>query len=153
MSGGEKARLALAMIALTEPAMLVLDEPTNHLDLDMREALSLALQDYTGALLLVSHDRSLLKRSVDEFWLVEDGRVTSSPATWMPTPPVQAGAPARGAEAAQGTGPEQHDRREERRAAAEPTSAAGGKAPAAEAIKGRIRWHEQDGIHSGSPAP
>jgi len=74
-SGGEKARLALAMIALTEPALLVLDEPTNHLDLDMREALSLALQDYTGALLLVSHDRSLLKRSVDEFWLVEGGGV------------------------------------------------------------------------------
>ncbi len=75
-SGGEKARLALAMIALQQPALLVLDEPTNHLDLDMREALCLALQDYEGALLLVSHDRSLLKRTVDEFWIVDGGRVT-----------------------------------------------------------------------------
>jgi ATP-binding cassette subfamily F protein 3 len=77
LSGGEKARLALALIALDEPALLVLDEPTNHLDLDMREALSLALQDFGGALVLVSHDRSLLKRVVDELWLVEDGKVTT----------------------------------------------------------------------------
>jgi ATP-binding cassette, subfamily F, member 3 len=75
LSGGEKARLALALIALDEPALLVLDEPTNHLDLDMREALSLALQDFGGALVLVSHDRSLLKRVVDELWLVDDGKV------------------------------------------------------------------------------
>jgi len=75
LSGGEKARLVLALIALESPAILVLDEPTNHLDLDMREALAMALQDYTGALLLVSHDRSLLSRTVDEFWLVEDGQV------------------------------------------------------------------------------
>ncbi len=75
LSGGEKARLVLALIALQNPAILVLDEPTNHLDLEMREALAIALQDYTGALLLVSHDRSLLGRSVDEFWLVEGGTV------------------------------------------------------------------------------
>jgi ATP-binding cassette subfamily F protein 3 len=75
LSGGEKARLVLALIALEQPALLVLDEPTNHLDLDMREALALALQDYAGALLLVSHDRSLLERAVDEFWLVADGKV------------------------------------------------------------------------------
>jgi ATP-binding cassette subfamily F protein 3 len=75
LSGGEKARLVLALIALESPAILVLDEPTNHLDLEMREALSLALQDFSGALLLVSHDRSLLGRTVDEFWLVEGGRV------------------------------------------------------------------------------
>ncbi|MCZ6711264.1 MAG: ATP-binding cassette domain-containing protein [Gammaproteobacteria bacterium] len=75
LSGGEKARLVLALIALEKPAILVLDEPTNHLDLEMREALAIALQDYTGALLLVSHDRSLLGRSVDEFWLVEAGKV------------------------------------------------------------------------------
>jgi ATP-binding cassette subfamily F protein 3 len=75
LSGGEKARLVLAMIALQNPAILVLDEPTNHLDLEMREALAIALQDYTGALLLVSHDRSLLHRTADEFWLVENGAV------------------------------------------------------------------------------
>jgi ATP-binding cassette subfamily F protein 3 len=76
LSGGEKARLALALLALTEPAALVLDEPTNHLDLDMREALALALQDFGGALVVVSHDRSLLKRVVDELWLVEGGTIT-----------------------------------------------------------------------------
>jgi ATP-binding cassette, subfamily F, member 3 len=77
LSGGEKARLVLALIALGEPALLVLDEPTNHLDLDMREALSLALQDFGGALVLVSHDRSLLTRTVDELWYVHDGTVST----------------------------------------------------------------------------
>lgn len=75
-SGGEKARLVLALIARTEPAVLVLDEPTNHLDLDMRQALAVALQEYAGALLLVSHDRHMLRQCVDQFWLVRDGRVT-----------------------------------------------------------------------------
>ncbi len=75
LSGGERARLVLALIAATQPAILVLDEPTNHLDLDMRDALAVALQSYTGALIVVAHDRSLLSRTVDEFWLVEAGRV------------------------------------------------------------------------------
>ncbi|MEM1229593.1 MAG: ATP-binding cassette domain-containing protein [Pseudomonadota bacterium] len=75
LSGGEKARLVLAIIAREEPAILVLDEPTNHLDLDMREALAVALQAFDGALLLVSHDRSLLERCVDEYWIVRSGRV------------------------------------------------------------------------------
>ena len=75
-SGGEKARLVLAMIACQEPAVLVLDEPTNHLDLEMREALALALQQYQGALLLVSHDRHLLRQCVDDFWLVAGGGVS-----------------------------------------------------------------------------
>jgi ATP-binding cassette subfamily F protein 3 len=75
LSGGERARLVLARIAATQPAILVLDEPTNHLDLEMREALALALQDFSGALVIVAHDRSLLARTVDEFWLVEDGSV------------------------------------------------------------------------------
>ena len=74
-SGGEKARLVLALIACGAPAVLVLDEPTNHLDLDMREALALALQHYQGAMLLVSHDRHLLRRCVDSLWLVADGQV------------------------------------------------------------------------------
>lgn len=75
LSGGEKARLVLALLACAEPAVLVLDEPTNHLDLEMREALALALQQYRGALLLVSHDRHLLRRCVDSFWLLAEGRV------------------------------------------------------------------------------
>ncbi|GGY06729.1 ATP-binding cassette domain-containing protein [Paludibacterium paludis] len=73
MSGGEKARLALALIVWTRPNLLLLDEPTNHLDLEMRHALTLALQDFAGALLVVSHDRSLLEATTDTFWLVGDG--------------------------------------------------------------------------------
>jgi ATP-binding cassette subfamily F protein 3 len=75
LSGGEKARLVLALIAWQQPALLLLDEPTNHLDIEMRHALTVALQDYEGALVIVSHDRDLLSRCVDEFWLVRQGRV------------------------------------------------------------------------------
>ena len=74
-SGGEKARLVLLLIACRQPAVLVLDEPTNHLDLDMRQALAFALQEYRGAVLLVSHDRHLLRQCADRFWLVADGCV------------------------------------------------------------------------------
>ncbi|CDZ95527.1 ATP-binding cassette domain-containing protein [Pseudomonas saudiphocaensis] len=74
-SGGEKARLALALIAWGKPNLLLLDEPTNHLDLEMRLALTLALQDFEGAVLVVSHDRHLLKSTTDEFLLVAEGRV------------------------------------------------------------------------------
>jgi ATP-binding cassette subfamily F protein 3 len=74
-SGGERARLALALIAYTRPNLLLLDEPTNHLDLEMREALAEALNDYAGAIVLVSHDRSLLGLVCDSFWRVADGRV------------------------------------------------------------------------------
>ena len=76
-SGGERARLLLAMIATQEPAILLLDEPTNHLDIDMRQALTIALQEYEGALLVVSHDRHLLRHTVDSFWLVAEGTVAS----------------------------------------------------------------------------
>jgi len=75
LSGGERARLVLALIAWQRPALLILDEPTNHLDLEMRHALSIALQDYTGAMILVSHDRELLARTVDDYWLVAQGGV------------------------------------------------------------------------------
>lgn len=75
MSGGEKARLALAMIVWQKPNLLLLDEPTNHLDLEMRDALTLALQSFSGALLVVSHDRSLLETTTDEFWLVHKAGV------------------------------------------------------------------------------
>ncbi len=73
-SGGEKARLVLALIAYRRPHLLLLDEPTNHLDLEMRHALALALQAYEGAMVVVSHDRALLESVTDRFLLVADGR-------------------------------------------------------------------------------
>ena len=72
-SGGEKARLALAMLVWQKPNLLLLDEPTNHLDLDMRHALTLALQSFEGALILVSHDRSLIEATTDQFLLIDKG--------------------------------------------------------------------------------
>lgn len=74
-SGGEKARLALACVAWLEPNLLILDEPTNHLDIEMREALTMALQNFNGAIILVSHDRHLLKATLDEYWLVDKGQM------------------------------------------------------------------------------
>ncbi|MFM2486673.1 ABC transporter ATP-binding protein [Celerinatantimonas yamalensis] len=74
-SGGEKARLVLAMIVWQRPNLLLLDEPTNHLDLEMRHALMLALQSFEGAMVIVSHDRALLRASCDEFYLVDEGQV------------------------------------------------------------------------------
>lgn len=75
-SGGEKSRLALALLAWQKPHLLLLDEPTNHLDLDMRDALTLALEEYTGGVVLVSHDRSLVRAVADELWLVAEGKVS-----------------------------------------------------------------------------
>jgi ATP-binding cassette subfamily F protein 3 len=74
-SGGEKARLVLALLVYQNPNLLLLDEPTNHLDLEMRQALSMALQDYQGAMVVVSHDRHLLRTVTDQFLLVADGKV------------------------------------------------------------------------------
>ncbi len=74
-SGGEKSRLALALLIRTRPNLLLLDEPTNHLELEMREALTFALQDYDGGMVVVSHDRHLLRTCADELLLVADGRV------------------------------------------------------------------------------
>lgn len=74
-SGGEKARLVLALLIWQKPNLLLLDEPTNHLDLEMRAALTYALQEYSGALVLVAHDRYLLKSTVDNFYLVSDNKV------------------------------------------------------------------------------
>ncbi|MFC3146850.1 ATP-binding cassette domain-containing protein [Piscinibacterium candidicorallinum] len=76
-SGGEKARLALALIVYRRPNLLLLDEPTNHLDLETREALTAALAEYEGTLILVSHDRHLLRATADELWLVDGGRVVA----------------------------------------------------------------------------
>ena len=74
-SGGEKARLVLALLVLQKPNLLLLDEPTNHLDLEMRHALSMALVEYSGALLVISHDRHLLRSVCDELYVVHNGRL------------------------------------------------------------------------------
>jgi ATP-binding cassette subfamily F protein 3 len=74
-SGGEKARLALALIVWDRPNLLLLDEPTNHLDIEMRETLAQALQDFEGTLIVVAHDRHLLEAATDEWWLVADARL------------------------------------------------------------------------------
>jgi ATP-binding cassette subfamily F protein 3 len=75
MSGGEKARLALSLIVWQKPNLLLLDEPSNHLDVETREALAAALAEFSGSMLLVSHDRHLLRTTVDTFWIVADGQV------------------------------------------------------------------------------
>ena len=101
-SGGERARLALALIAWKQPNVLLLDEPTNHLDLDMREALAEALSDFDGAIVLVSHDRHLIGLVSDTFWRVSDGVVKpfdgdlDEYAAWLRSRPAgeQARAPA-----------------------------------------------------------
>ncbi|MCU7553522.1 ATP-binding cassette domain-containing protein [Alteromonas sp. ASW11-19] len=77
MSGGEKARLVLALIVFQKPNLLLLDEPTNHLDLEMRHALNIALQGFSGAMVLVSHDRFLLSSVCEDFYLVDSGQVAS----------------------------------------------------------------------------
>jgi len=77
LSGGERARLVLASIVWQKPNLLLLDEPTNHLDLNTREALSMALNEFEGTVMLVSHDRALLREVCDEFWLVAGGKVES----------------------------------------------------------------------------
>jgi ATP-binding cassette subfamily F protein 3 len=106
-SGGEKARLVLALVAYQRPNLLLLDEPTNHLDLEMRQALSVALQDYAGAVVLVSHDRHLLSTVADDFLLVHGGRAVpfdgdlADYARWLGQQSQDAGAPLSGA----GAGP------------------------------------------------
>jgi ATP-binding cassette subfamily F protein 3 len=76
LSGGEKARLLLGLIAFDGPHLLILDEPTNHLDIDSRDALMLALNDFPGAVIVISHDRHLVEASADRLWLVKDGNVS-----------------------------------------------------------------------------
>jgi ATP-binding cassette subfamily F protein 3 len=74
-SGGEKARLSLALLVARRPNLLLLDEPTNHLDIEMRQALTVALQSFEGGLVVVSHDRHLIKSTADTLWLVADGKL------------------------------------------------------------------------------
>ena len=105
-SGGERARLALALIAWQQPNVLLLDEPTNHLDLEMREALAEALADFDGAIVMVSHDRHLIGLVCDSYWRVADGVVEpfsgdlDDYAAWLRTRPAAQGTRARLAEAA-----------------------------------------------------
>ena len=82
LSGGERARVALAMIVLSRANLLILDEPTNHLDVESIEALEDALQDYDGTILLVSHDRELLRALVDRVWVLHERRITDFPGTF-----------------------------------------------------------------------
>jgi ATP-binding cassette subfamily F protein 3 len=120
LSGGEKARLALALLVYRRPNLLLLDEPTNHLDLEMRRALTLALQEYTGALVAVSHDRHLLRSVTDRLWLVDNGGVSAFDGDledyrrWLLERDPEA-APAAAAE----TGGAQPDARQRRKASAE----------------------------------
>ncbi len=107
-SGGEKSRLALALLIRTRPNLLLLDEPTNHLDLEMREALAFALQDYEGGMVVVSHDRHLLRSCTDELWLVDNGAATpfdgdlDDYAAWLATQRSADKAPAADAQAEKG---------------------------------------------------
>jgi ATP-binding cassette subfamily F protein 3 len=116
----------LALIAGERPALLVLDEPTNHLDLDMRDALAMALQDFEGALIIVAHDRSMLARTVDEYWLVENGTVSRLQTDLAgytdmhnPAGPTAVSGSAGGKDRSAASGSQSADRKAQRRAAAE----------------------------------
>ncbi len=124
-SGGERARLVLALLAWQRPALLLLDEPTNHLDIEMREALAMALSEFAGAVVLVSHDRHLLSETMDAFWLVAEGRVETwngdldDYARWLLDRDREQQAEERLAEAPSPSATTRADRQAERRAAAE----------------------------------
>jgi ATP-binding cassette subfamily F protein 3 len=117
-SGGEKARLALALLAWQRPNLLILDEPTNHLDLEMRRALELALLDFEGALLLVSHDRHLLRSTADRLLLIRDHRLEVFDGDMHAYEAELLGRTATIAKSTQDSGRGDGDRREQRRAAA-----------------------------------
>jgi ATP-binding cassette subfamily F protein 3 len=126
LSGGEKARLALALLIRQRPNLLLLDEPTNHLDLDMRQALAEALQSYEGALVLVSHDRHLLRVTTDALLLVDaggvtpfDGSIDDYPA-WLAARQAEGDAgPSEGTAAAPAAARESQPRKDQRRQEAE----------------------------------
>jgi len=125
MSGGEKARLALALIVRRKPNLLLLDEPSNHLDVDTREALATALAEFGGSMLLVSHDRHLLRTTVDSFWIVGDGGVQEFDGdlegyrNWLAERGSRQRAQERDTRAAQAEGLTAVDRRAQRRQEAE----------------------------------
>jgi ATP-binding cassette subfamily F protein 3 len=116
-SGGEKSRLALALLVYRRPNLLLLDEPTNHLDLEMRQALAVALQDFAGAMVIVSHDRHLLRVATDQLLLVDGGRATEFDGslddyrTWLSAREQQAQAPTSSEAAPHGRAARQDRRR------------------------------------------
>ncbi len=130
-SGGEKTRLALALMIRTAPNLLLMDEPTNHLDLEMREALTIALQETEAGMVLVSHDRHLLRATCDELWLVADGKVVpfdgdlDDYAEWLNQ--------SRAAEKAAGREKSQKRRESSTDSSRKQTSGAGEKSPAKQA--------------------
>jgi len=148
LSGGERARLVLATLVWQRPNLLLLDEPTNHLDLTTREALSMALNEFDGSVMLVSHDRALLREVCDEFWLVVDGSVEELDADldeyqrWLLD---VSRARARGQQppSRPGAGPARTGAREPAQAPAAPSPAAAtlasATAPAAQALGGNRR--------------
>lgn len=125
MSGGEKARLALSLIVWQKPNLLLLDEPSNHLDVDTREALATALAEFDGSVLLVSHDRHLLRTTVDNFWIVADGQVHEFDGDledyreWLASRSADIRAQARNEAQAPGQGATGPDRKAQRRIEAE----------------------------------
>ena len=123
LSGGEKARLLMGLAAFEGPNLFILDEPTNHLDIDSREALIHALNDFPGAVILVSHDRHLLEATVDRLWLVKDGRVEPFDGDLDDYKTIVTGQPADRREKREAEKANKADRRREaaqRRAALEP---------------------------------
>lgn len=125
MSGGEKARLALSLIVWQRPNLLLLDEPSNHLDVDTREALATALAEFEGSVLLVSHDRHLLRTTVDNFWIVADGEVHEFDGDledyreWLNQRASAQRAESRNSQAASDSGTPAPDRKTQRRIEAE----------------------------------
>jgi len=126
MSGGEKARLALSLIVWQKPNLLLLDEPSNHLDVETREALAAALAEFSGSMLLVSHDRHLLRTTVDSFWIVADGQVREFDGDledyrdWLNARQAESRAEARAESASNDTGENTNvDRKTQRRLDAE----------------------------------
>ena len=126
LSGGEKARLTIALITYDSPHVLILDEPTNHLDIDARDALVQALNDYNGAVILISHDRRLLELTVDRLWMVADGTVKpfdgdlADYAGWLrERSRAASGKGSKTSDASTGEGNSRVDRKEARKAAAE----------------------------------
>ncbi|MDE2371134.1 MAG: ATP-binding cassette domain-containing protein [Burkholderiales bacterium] len=157
LSGGEKARLVLAMLVWQRPNLLLMDEPTNHLDLTTREALSIALNEFEGTVMLVSHDRALLRETCDEFWLVACGsvqpfdgdlddyqrwllEVSRAAAKGQPAPPVPRAAVAQAPEAA----PERAARAEAKTRTAAPRDDRKNAAAARSQVANRTRPMRQE---------
>ncbi len=139
LSGGEKARLLMGLSAFDGPNLFILDEPTNHLDIDSREALMLALNDFPGAVILISHDRHLIEATADRLWLVKDGAVNPFDGDMADYRQIVTGVSADRREKREAEKASKADRRREaaaRRAAAEPLAK---EIRATEALMDRLR--------------